>query len=309
MSDDVTFDAIPEENPESNDFQGCVASRQRSPEVSDNQEIDVNQKMLNLKVSDEKKNVPIQPMNDFDADEYTPYNDWFPPDLRKKLNIAIMHADKDKDEADDVRMLIEKNVQLTIDRKCFRPRVELLSNVSSSMKDDPLDTVLKEADFLFVYVTNNFTNCDWSKYQGMSSLKVIMAGDKQCTLMCIHTDHSSINNLPATLNNAPRLEYFLGKPKQFLEDIERQLYKKSDKILTHRSEQIERRRLHFQKYSHNWSLNHESGTNRGPNLLQETKSSKDGAAGYDSSNKSMKPQPDYPKVKKPSNAVNNNLLR
>ncbi|BFY98217.1 hypothetical protein BsWGS_01257 [Bradybaena similaris] len=242
---DVTFDAEPEEYEDDNsrrpstssphfaEASGGVNTSSSQPE---NQEVDENFVRLNLKhveLSDDSNNDDCdhdQCKDDFYHDQFTQHDQWFPPELKKKLHIAIINDENDADKAHELKYFIEENVHLKLGGKHFRPKVELLDHVNPGKHNDELDYVLDEADYLFVLVTNNFRESNLRKYESIASMRAILTEDKRCCLVCVHTDQPGSNTGIAKLDNAKQLYYW--KKELFIKQIKRYFEDISDRLLT-----------------------------------------------------------------------------
>ncbi|BFY98215.1 hypothetical protein BsWGS_01255 [Bradybaena similaris] len=208
-----------------------------------NQEVDENL-MFTLKspkFSDDSNN------DDFHHDLYTQYDQHFPLELRHNLDIAIIHDEADEDEAHNLKRVIEKYVQLEIEGECFKPKVELLKNVTPRIHVDPLDYALEVAVCLIVYVTNNFLENKLCNFEGTASLKAIISRDKEYSLVCVHTDQSTSKKLGAHLRSVKQLIYSKDKQEQFIENVTNHFDQISDILIQNKSKLTQCRKQYFDK--------------------------------------------------------------
>ncbi|BFY98216.1 hypothetical protein BsWGS_01256 [Bradybaena similaris] len=253
---------------------------------------DLLRNLKHVKLSDDNNN------DDFDNDQFTKHDQWFPPELRRKLHIAIIYDENDVAKAYNLKYFIENNVQLELDEKRFRPKVELLDHVNPGKHNDELDYVLEEADYLFVLVTNNFLKSNLKKYESIASVRAILKGDKQCSVVCVHTDQSSCKKLGAKLDNAKQLYYW--KQEEFIERVGVYFGDISDRLLKRKLELTQLREKYvYEKLPFLWKQEQfTSRKEKNTGTENKTAPANDmgrdsGNSGNDGSRKPMDPQPHY----------------
>lgn len=200
--------------------------------------------------------------DDFHHDKFTQFDQYFPWRLRHNLDIAIINDEADEDDAHNLKDVIRQNVQLKIDGKHFRPKVELLKHVSPSMHVDPIDYALEEAVCLIVYVTHNYLENELCKFESRSSVKAILSGKKPCSLVCVHKDQSTSNRLGTHLDHVKQLYYCKEKQEQFIEDVTTYFYQISDTLLTKKRELTQLRGEYYEKHLAH-TIKQESSSNKG----------------------------------------------